>query len=384
MHGGPHHSFAPKRARSGIRMGSIASVLGLTLLLAGCGSDYPLGEAQKEAAQRNPSTLSGTLTGGGSTAQNSAMNAWTNGFAFLHPRVQVQYASVGSGAGRAGLLAGATQFAGSDAFLKEEEVAKSQEACGPQGAINIPAYISPISIAFNLPGIKELNFDAETIAGIFAGNITSWQDPALKALNPDVALPDIPMTEVARSDDSGTTENFTEYLHAAAPEQWPHEPDGSWPTGLATEQAQGNSGVVTTVARTPGALTYADDSLVDQTLGKGKLRVGDSFVEVSGEAASIAVGASERVEGRHNNDIALELDRTTTEPGAYPLVLVSYFIVCSGYTDPTTLELVKTFGHYVVSDEGQQVASDSAKSAPMPEKLAQEARRALDSISLRP
>ncbi|GAA3325999.1 phosphate ABC transporter substrate-binding protein PstS [Paeniglutamicibacter sulfureus] len=384
MHGGPHHSLAPKRARSGIRMGSIASVLGLTLLLAGCGSDYPLGEAQKEAAQRNPSTMSGTLTGGGSTAQNSAMNAWTNGFAFLHPRVQVQYASVGSGAGRAGLLAGATQFAGSDAFLKEEEVAKSQEACGPQGAINIPAYISPISIAFNLPGIKELNFDAQTIAGIFAGNITSWQDPAIKALNPDVALPDIPMTEVARSDDSGTTENFTEYLHAAAPEQWPHEPDGSWPTGLATEQAQGNSGVVTTVARTPGALTYADDSLVDQTLGKGKLRVGDSFVEVSGEAASIAVGASKRVEGRHENDIALELDRTTTEPGAYPLVLVSYFIVCSGYTDPTTLDLVKTFGYYVVSDEGQQVASDSAKSAPMPDSLAREARQAIDSISLRP
>lgn len=362
----------------------IAAVLGLGLVLTGCGADYPLGEAQRQAAENNSSTLSGTVTGGGSSAQNSAMNAWIGGFATMHPKVQVQYASVGSGAGRAGLLAGATNFAGSDAYLKESEVARSQETCGPEGAINIPTYISPISVAFNLPGVKELNFDAATIAKIFSGKITSWQDPAIKALNPDVKIPDVPMTAVARSDDSGTTENFTDYLHAAAPENWEHDPSGSWPGGLGSEQAQGNSGVVTTVARTEGAVTYADDSLVDKTLGKGKLRVGDSFVAVSGESAAIAVTASHRVPGRGANDIALELDRSTTKAGAYPLVLVSYFIVCSGYTDPNTVELVKAFGHYVVSDEGQRVAADSAKSAPMPAELADDAAKAIDSITQRP
>ncbi|MBV1778754.1 phosphate ABC transporter substrate-binding protein PstS [Paeniglutamicibacter sp. ABSL32-1] len=361
----------------------IAAVLGLGLVLTGCGADYPLGEAQRQAAENNTSNLSGTVTGGGSSAQNSAMNAWIGGFATMHPKVQVQYASVGSGAGRAGLLAGATNFAGSDAYLKESEVARSQEICGPEGAINIPTYISPISVAFNLPGIKELNFDAATIAKIFSGKITSWQDPAIEELNPGVSIPDVPLTAVARSDDSGTTENFTDYLHAAAPDNWTHDPSGSWPGGLGSEQAQGNSGVVTTVARTEGAVTYADDSLVDKTLGKGKLRVGDSFVAVSGESAAIAVTASHRVPGRGANDIALELDRGTTKPGAYPLVLVSYFIVCSGYTDPNTVELVKAFGHYVVSDEGQQVAADSAKSAPMPKELATEAAAAIDSITLR-
>ncbi|WP_372342897.1 phosphate ABC transporter substrate-binding protein PstS [Paeniglutamicibacter sp. ZC-3] len=362
----------------------IAAVLGLGLMLTGCGADYPLGEAQRQAAENNSSNLSGTVTGGGSSAQNSAMNAWIGGFATMHPKVQVQYASVGSGAGRAGLLAGATNFAGSDAYLKESEVARSQETCGPEGAINIPTYISPISVAFNLPGVKELNFDAATIAKIFGGKITSWQDPAIKALNPGVAIPDVPLTAVARSDDSGTTENFTDYLHAAAPENWEHDPSGSWPGGLGSEQAQGNSGVVTTVARTEGAVTYADDSLVDKTLGKGKLKVGDSFVAVSGESAAIAVTASHRVPGRGANDIALELDRSTTKAGAYPLVLVSYFIVCSGYTDPNTVELVKAFGHYVVSDEGQKVAADSAKSAPMPKELAEDAARAIDSITQRP
>jgi phosphate transport system substrate-binding protein len=383
----PHQATTPMTAgpaRQALPKRRIAVVIGLGLVLTGCGSDYPLGEAQRQAAENNSSNLSGTVTGGGSSAQNSAMNAWIGGFATMHPQVQVQYASVGSGAGRAGLLAGATNFAGSDAYLKESEVARSKERCGPEGAINIPTYISPISVAFNLPGIEELNFDAATVAMIFGGKITSWQDPAIKALNPGISIPDVPMTAVARSDDSGTTENFTDYLHAAAPENWTHDPSGSWPGGLGSEQAQGNSGVVTTVARTVGAVTYADDSLVDKTLGKGKLRVGDSFVAVSGESAAIAVTASHRVPGRGGNDIALELDRSTTKAGAYPLVLVSYFIVCSGYTDPNTVDLVKAFGHYIVSDEGQKVAADSAKSAPMPKELAAEAAKAIDSIALRP
>ena len=358
--------------------------LGAGLLLTGCGADYPLGEAQRQAAQNNTSKLSGTVTGGGSSAQNSAMNAWIGGFATMNPKVQVQYASVGSGAGRAGLLAGATTFAGSDAYLKESEVADSQETCGPAGAINIPTYISPISVAFNLPRIKALTFDAQTLAQILSGTLTSWQDPAIKALNPDTKIPDVPMTAVARSDDSGTTENFTDYLHAAAPEDWKHDPSGSWPGGLGSEQAQGNSGVVTTVARTPGALTYADDSLVDESLGKAKLRVGETDVAVSGESAALAVTASQRTPGRGEHDIALDLDRKTTKAGAYPLVLVSYFIVCSTYSDPNTVELIKAFGNYIVSDEGQQVAADSAKSAPMPTELAAEAAAAIESITLRP
>lgn len=363
---------------------AVTRVLALsTLLLTGCGNDYPLGEEQRKAAEQNTSSLAGTITGGGSTAQNAAMNAWTTGFSTLHPKVQVQYASVGSGAGRAGLLAGGTEFAGSDAYLKDEEEAESRATCGPQGAINIPAYISPITVAFNLPGVQSLNLDAPTVARIFNGQITSWQDEAIAKLNPGVKIPDVPMTVVVRSDDSGTTENFTEYLHEAAPQQWKSDPSGSWPSGTRVEQAQGNSGVVTTVTRTEGAITYADDSLVDDSLGKAAIGSGDTFVEVSGEAAARAVEEAERVEGRGEHDISLALDRTTTAQGAYPLVMVSYFILCSSYTDAKQLELVKTFADYVVSDEGQQVAAESAKSAPMPKNLAGQARDAVASITLR-
>lgn len=365
------------------RLGKIALAAAAALFLVSCGSDYPLGEAQESAAKQNTSDLSGTLTGVGSTAQSPAMDAWRAGFSFLHPDVQILYSPAGSGAGRTTFLAGGSDFAGSDAYLQDEELEQAKQVCGPDGAINIPAYISPISIAFNLPGITTLNLDAATIAGIFRGEITSWTDPAITAMNEDAALPDLPITPVHRSDDSGTTENFTEYLHAAAPEAWTNEPDGGWPGELSGENAQGNSGVMSSVTRTVGAVTYADDSVVGDSLGKAALKVGDTYVPVSAEAAATAVDASERVEGRGEHDIALELDRTTTAEGAYPLVLISYHIYCTGYQDPQTLELIKTFGLYVVSEEGQRTAAESAGSAPMPEALAAEAKAAVESITLR-
>ena len=117
----------------------------------------------------------------------------------------MQYSPDGSGAGRKAIIDGSAQFAGSDAYLKDEELASSKEKCGPEGAINIPVYISPIAIAFNIPDVKELKLDAATVAKIFRGEIANWNDPAIAAMNPDVKLPDLKVTPVNRSDDSGTT-----------------------------------------------------------------------------------------------------------------------------------------------------------------------------------
>ena len=363
---------------------TLAIVAAAALALSACGSDYPLGDEQREAAENSTSTLSGILSGSGSSAQGPAMDAWIAGFGILHPDVQLQYSPDGSGAGRSALLAGAVNFAGSDAYLQDEEIAEAKEVCGPGGALDIPAYISPIAVAFNLPGIDSLNLDAATIAAIFRGEIETWNDPAIADQNPGIELPDTPVTAVSRADDSGTTENFTEYLHEAAPEAWPDGPSGTWPHGLGGENAQGNSGVVSTVTRTEGAVTYADDSVIDDSMGTVNLLVGDEYVPISADGASIAVEQAKRVPDRAPHDIALQLDRTTTAPGAYPLVLVSYQIFCSAYADPETVELVKTFGGYVVSDEGQAASEDAAKSAPIPVSLAEQARAAIDSITTMP
>lgn len=362
-------------------LGRSTAVLAIgALALTACGSDNATGEATGAEAGSG-SDLSGTLTGSGSSAQNAAMTAWIDGFQSANPDVTVQYSPDGSGAGREAFTAGGTDFAGSDAYLDEEEYAASQEICGPDGAFHVPAYISPIAVAFNLPGVDSLNMDGETIAQVFTGEITQWDDPAIAELNPDADLPDTRITVVHRNDESGTTENFQEYLAAAAPEVWTEEVSGNWPSQWAAENNKGTAGVVQSTNATEGAITYADASAVGD-LGTVAVRVGEEYVAYSPEAAATAVENSTPIEGRAEYDMAMDLARDTTESGSYPVVLVSYEIFCPQYDSQETADLVKAFGEYVISEEGQQTAADAAGSAPMSEDLRTSAQEAIDQITV--
>jgi phosphate transport system substrate-binding protein len=365
------------------RHAAIAVIAAGALALTACGSDNPTAAANGGTSSSGQSKASGTLTGIGSSAQGAAMDVWKSEFASANQGANVQYSPDGSGAGRKALLDGSAQFGGSDAFLKDEEYAASKEQCGPEGALNIPVYISPIAVAFNLPGIKELKLDAPTLAKIFRGEIASWDDPAIAELNPDVTLPDLKVTPVNRSDDSGTTTNFTEYLAAAAPEAWTDKSSGIWPSSLKGENAKGTSGVVKTVTDTPGAVTYADESAVSGKLGLAQIKVGESFTKISADAAAKAVDAGKPVEGRSASDLSIKLDRKTTVEGAYPIVLVSFHVVCSTYADQKTVDLVKAFESYVVSDAGQEAAADAAKSAPLSKTLQDKALKSIESIEIK-
>ena len=364
------------------RHAAIAVIAAGALALTACGSDNAT-STPAGTQTAGGTKVTGTLTGIGSSAQGAAMDVWKTNFASANQGATVQYSPDGSGAGRKALIDGSAQFAGSDAFLKDEELESAKKVCGPDGAIEIPVYISPIAIAFNLPDITELKLDAPTAAKIFRGEIAKWNDPAIAALNPDAKLPDLAVTPVSRSDDSGTTKNFTEYLAAAAPEVWKDKADGVWPASLKGENAKGTSGVVKTVTDTPGAVTYADDSAVGGKLGTAQIKVGSEFVKISPEAASKAVDAGKPVEGRAEIDSAIDLDRTTTESGAYPIVLVSYHVVCTTYDKQETVDLVKAFEKYVVSEEGQKAAAESAKSAPLSAALTEKATKAIEAIKVK-
>lgn len=367
-----------------LHIGRVAAVLTVSALaLTACGTDSvvpPAGGGSSSAAAGVSAT--GTLTGTGASSISAAMDAWKAGFESANSDAKIQYSPEGSGAGRKALIAGAVQFAGSDAFLKDEELASAQEKCGPEGAINIPWYISPIAVTFNVEGVKALKLDADTIAKIFRGDITNWNDAAIKAANPDATLPDLAITPVHRSDNSGTTENFTDYLAAAASTVWTDEKSGDWPAALPGENAKGTSGVVKTVTETAGAITYADDSAVTDALGKVELKVGENFVPVSAEAAAKAVDAATIVEGRSANDLSMKLDRATTADGAYPAILVSYGVFCASYPDQATADLVKAFGTFVLSEEGQKQSADAAKSAPLSAELATKAKASIESITV--
>lgn len=363
------------------RAGAVALTGALLLSLAACGSDDATGtgDTTPSGDASAASELSGDLNGAGASSQESAMEAWRAGFQSVNPDVNVNYDPVGSGGGRTQFLDGGIQFAGSDAALKEEEIATSETTCEGGQAIDLPMYISPIAVIFNLEGVTDLNLSPAVIAGIFDQKITNWNAPEIAADNPDATLPDLPISPVNRSDESGTTENFTEYLFATAPEAWTYEPDGVWPVA-GGQSAQGTSGVVQTVQGGQGTIGYADASKAGE-LGTAKIKVGDEWVGYSPEAAAAVVDASPRAEGRAEHDIAVELDRTATTPGTYPLVLVSYSLACTVYADENDAALVKGFLSYIASEEGQTAAASAAGSAPISDDLRTDVVAAIDSIT---
>lgn len=323
------------------------------------------------------SDLTGIVVGGGSSAQQAAQEAWVVGFQSLNPNTTVEYDPAGSGAGRDMFVAGGTSFAGSDrAFTQEELDTKAFEACTAGSTIvELPTYIAPIVIVFQLDGINELNLDPETIGRIFAGDIDRWNDDAIAEQNPDVSLPDMAITAVHRSDESGTTENFTDYLAAAASDAWPYEPHGTWPFE-GGEAAQGTSGVVDTVRNGAGTVAYVDASRAGD-LGIVSVKVGDEYVQYSAEAASAIVDVSPIAEGRAPGDLAIEIDRTSTAAGVYPIVLISYLIGCAEYSDPAQAELVRAYFEYVISDDAQQLAAQYSGSAPISTTLQEQAAEAV-------
>jgi len=338
------------------------------VLLAGCGAANESGPASGGGGAAAPSgaNLSGTISGAGSSAQQAAMQAWIAGFTGANPDATVNYDPAGSGAGRTQFLAGGVAFAGSDAYLKADELTKAQQRCAGD-VVEVPAYVSPIAVVYNLQGVTDLQLAPATVAGIFSGKITNWNAPEIAADNPGKTLPDQAITPVHRSDESGTTQNFTDYLNKAAGDVWTEKASGTWPV-QGGEAAQGTSGVIGAVQGGNGTIGYADESQAG-SLGKALIKVGDSFTGPTPEAAANVLAESKRVEGRGNSSFAFDLARDTTAAGTYPIVLVSYQIACSKYADAAQADLVKGFLTYTTSADGQQAAAQAAGSAPLSDEL---------------
>jgi phosphate transport system substrate-binding protein len=362
--------------RAAIVPGAAAFALALTLSACAAANET----ASPASGDAEGSSLSGTLSGGGASSQEAAQNAWRAGFQEANPDVTFNYDPIGSGGGREQFAAGGFPFAGSDSYLTDDEgeLSAATEQCGSE-PIEIPNYVSPIAVVHNVEGVDELNLSPEVIAGIFNDEITTWNDPAIAELNQGVELPDAPITAVHRSDESGTTENFTNYLSTVAEEEWPHGEVGEWPIE-AGEGGNGTSGVIAAVTQGTNTIGYADASQAGD-LGVASVQVGDEFVAPTPEAAAKILEVSPRVEDRAEVSMAFDLDYKTEEEGVYPIVLTSYLMACQTYADQETADLVKGYLGYVISDEGQQVAAEQAGSAPLADSLAGEAQDIVDAIS---
>lgn len=359
-------------------MSSIAAIAVVsTILLSSCAANE---DTPSPAGSKAPvSKLTGTLNGIGSSAQGAAETAWIAGFQEANPKVTINYDPQGSGAGRTSFISGAADFAGSDAAMKDTELATPSPLCkADTKAIDLPVYISPIAIAYNVQGLKTLKLDAATIAGIFKGTITKWNDAAIESLNPGAALPDAPITAVHRSDDSGTTQNFTDYLATNAPTVWDKPAAQTFPYAVG-DAAKGTSGVADAVKGAANSIAYIDESGATG-LSIAELKVGDAYVKISAAGAADVVAKSPVATGRGDNDLAIAIDRKNTDKNAWPMVLVSYLVACNTYADAAKGELVKAYASYVASAEGQKAAAEQAGSAPLDATLAKKVAAAIATI----
>jgi phosphate transport system substrate-binding protein len=368
----------------------LAAACVLALGLAACGggssssSSSSTGESSESESGGAPSTeASGEIAGAGSTAQEAAQKAWIAEFENANGSATISYDGVGSGGGREKFIAGAVAYGASDTPLSEDEgeLGKAVKRCAPGELVEVPDYISPIAIIYNLPGVEELKLEPETLAKIFNQEIENWNDPEIAKENPGVELPETRIVPVNRSDESGTTENFTDYLSKVAPSVWTHEVSGDWPV-KGGEAASGTSGVVEAVAAGEGAIGYADASQAGE-LGKALIKVGSTWAEPSAEAAAKVLDLSKEdpeLEKGSKNVIAFEIDRKTEADGVYPIILVSSLIGCTNYGSASEAALVKGFFEYAISPAGQALAEEQAGSAPLSSKLTSKVEAAVAAI----
>ena len=266
-----------------------ALVLGMAL--TGCAAGN---EKSADASSSDGPKLSGTLNGAGSSAQEAAQGAWTAGFQSTNSGATVNYDPVGSSGGREQFLSGGVDFAGSDSALTTDELASSKKTCNGETALEVPAYISPVALVYNLDGVDKLQLSAKTAADIFNGKIKTWDDAAIKAENPDAKLPSDRIVPVHRSDGSGTTDNLTQWLSKAGEGAWTSEPGGDWPL-KGGEGAEGTSGVIEAVKSGKGTIGYADHSQAGD-LSVASIKVGDAYVAPSAEGATKVVDLSPKAD----------------------------------------------------------------------------------------
>ncbi|MFJ6696997.1 phosphate ABC transporter substrate-binding protein PstS [Streptomyces sp. NPDC091272] len=343
------------------------------LLLTACGSDNNTGgstggNANSTAAKNvKCDGAKGKLLASGSSAQKNAMDLWVKNYMAACTGVEINYKSSSSGDGISNFTTGTVGFAGSDSALKPEEVEESKKICKSGQGINLPMVGGPIAIGYNLPGVDNLVLDASATAKIFNSQIKKWNDPAIAKLNPGAKLPDSAIQSVHRSGDSGTTQNLGKYLGKAAPADWKYEAEKKWPAP-GGQGANGSAGVAAQVKQVEGSIGYFELSYAtSQSIPTVKVNTGAAApVAANSENASKAIAAA-KIKGT-GKDLALDLDYTTKAEGAYPLVLVTYEIVCDSGNKAESLGNVKSFLGYTASDEGQKILSENGY-APIPTEI---------------
>jgi phosphate transport system substrate-binding protein len=309
------------------------------------------------------------LSGAGASFPAPLYQRWAVEYNKLHPNVQTNYQSVGSGAGVKQFTQGTVDFAASDAAMSDEEIEKVK-----QGVVMIPATAGSIVIAYNLPEVKDLKLSRDAYAGIFLGKITKWNDPAIAKDNPDVKLPDLPINVAFRSDGSGTTFVFTKHLSAISPDfadEVGTDKSVTWPAGAG---GKGNEGVTALVKQTPGTIGYVEYGYaVNNGLSMASLQnKAGKFVKPTAESGAATLG---HVEFPENLRIWPEDPAGDDD---YPIATFTWLLLYKKYSDAAKLKALKEFITYGLTD-GQKFSSELGY-IPLPAAVVEKSKAALASV----
>ena len=357
-----------KRGKSEVnrKMLSRLVFVGVALaVLAGCGGGNG-GSSSGDTG--NGSSLSGELKASGASFPDAYYQEVISAYKEKAPDVTVTYNAVGSGTGKQEFGKGLTDFAGSDSLVKDSDGV-------PAGSfLYVPTVAAPITISYNVPGVDKLQLSPDTLANIFQAKTTNWNDPAIAKDNPGVSLPDMPITVAHRSDGSGTTNNFTKYLAAAAPSTWKLGSGDTvnWPSG--TQGGEKNTGVAQIIQQAKGGVGYVDlsDALASKLTFAAIQNKDGKFVQPSVEGAAAAVAGAEV-----KDDLTYD---PLNAPGAdsYPITAPTYLLIKNKYDDQAKANLVKDFVRYTLTD-GQALAKD-VNFASLPPTVQQKALAQLDKV----
>jgi phosphate transport system substrate-binding protein len=311
------------------------------------------------------------INGAGATFPYPIYSKWFDEYTKVDPSVRFNYQSIGSGGGQKQIMAQTVDFGASDGPMSDENLSKA-----PGKILHIPTVAGADVVAYNLPGNPSLKFDGETIAGIFLGQIKKWNDPKIAATNPGVKLPDTDIVVVHRSDGSGTTYIWTDYLSKVSPE-WKQKvgtnTSVSWPTGIG---GKGNEGVAGQIKQTPGALGYVELIYAVQNkmpFAEVKNSAG-KFVKPTIESITAALATAEIPD-----DFRFSI---TNAPGpdAYPISGATWLLVYEQQKDAGKGKKLVEFLKWAAKD-GEKMAKD-LEYAPLPDDLQARVLKRIDEIKM--
>jgi phosphate transport system substrate-binding protein len=359
------------------RLGASLSAAAIALALGACsgaqtegtdmGADMGGAETTDKLALAEPVTLNGA----GASFPAPIYQRWFQDMNQQYPNLQVNYQSVGSGAGVRQFTAGTVDFGASDVAMTDEELQEMQK-----GALMLPMTAGSIVLAYNLPGVEDgLQLPRAVYTDILLGNIQNWNDPQIAEVNPDVNLPDQPITVVHRSDGSGTTGVFTKHLSAISPE-WESQVGAGktveWPTGVG---AKGNEGVTAQIQQTPGAIGYVE---------YGYAKNNDLNVAALENQAGNYIMPSEETAASTLDAVTLpeNMRAFITDPegeNSYPIVTYTWLLAYENYEDPQTAKAVEAAIEYGLT-QGQEAASQLGY-IPLPPSVREKVAAKADQIS---